>query len=297
MRLMLNAFRAALAVSCLSIAACGGSGSADPLSSLNSKVAAASVPGAAGTDTASVNGTTIPAAAQIVDGSGNVWAVSGGVISENGALAGYSADVTLLLYDNNTIYQQNSAGGWWSWVGGTWASSTDPRLVSSPSGATIPNAAQITDPSGNVWAVAGGVIYENGAAAGYSADVTLLLYESGGRLVVLECRHLGGQQRSAHPVALSQRHHHPIGHADHRQQRVCLDPRRRRRCGEWRRRGLFGQCDAAAVRERRHLSAKLRRRLVVVEWQRMGIEQRPQKRPGAHHWRQSRHLGCCRTGL
>jgi hypothetical protein len=94
-------------------------------------------------------------------------------------LAGYSADVTLLLYDNNTIYQQNSAGGWWSWVGGTWASSTDPRLVSSPSGATIPNAAQITDPSGNVWAVAGGVIYENGAAAGYSADVTLLLYESG----------------------------------------------------------------------------------------------------------------------
>jgi hypothetical protein len=76
---------------------------------------------------ASVSGTSIPTATQIVDGSGNIWTVSAGVIYENGALAGYSNAVTLLLYNNNTIYQENSAGGWWWWNGSTWVSSADPR--------------------------------------------------------------------------------------------------------------------------------------------------------------------------
>ena len=133
----------------------------------------AAVPG-----TASPNGTTIPSATQVTDSSGNDWTVSGGVIYENAALAGYSNGVTLLLYDNNIVYQENSAGGWWSWNGSTWVSSSDPRNVSSSNGTTIPSATQITDSSGNVWAVGGGVIYENGALAGYSNGVTLLLYDS-----------------------------------------------------------------------------------------------------------------------
>jgi len=77
----------------------------------------------------SPNGTTIPSATEIIDSSGNVWTVSGGVIYQNGALAGYSNSVTLLLYDNNIIYQESSAGGWWSWNGSTWVSSSDPRNV------------------------------------------------------------------------------------------------------------------------------------------------------------------------
>jgi hypothetical protein len=188
----------------------------------------------------SANGTTIPSATQIIDGSDNVWTVSGGVVYENGTLAGYSNEVTLLLYDNNVIYQENSAGGWWSWNGSTWISSGDPRnvsvsgacgstngmtvnttpvanlcsagtastvggtgpwtwscggsnggttascsasaatpsVVTSANGTTIPSATQIIDSSDNVWTVSGGVVYENGALAGYSNEVTLLLYDN-----------------------------------------------------------------------------------------------------------------------
>ena len=118
-------------------------------------------------------------ASQIVDASGNVWTVVSGVAYENGALAGYSANVTLLLYFNATIYQENASGNWWSWNGSAWLAGSDPRAVgASPSGTTIPSAAQIIDSADNVWAVSGGIIYENGVPAGYSNNVTLLLYEN-----------------------------------------------------------------------------------------------------------------------
>ncbi|MGD0494172.1 MAG: putative Ig domain-containing protein [Steroidobacteraceae bacterium] len=172
MRLMINVFRAALAVSCLGIAACGASGSSD------STAAVASILEAAAPGTASLDGATIPSATQITDSSGNVWTVSGGVVHENGALAGYSKGVTLLLYDNNRIYQENSAGGWWSWNGSTWVSSSDPRKLASANGTALPAAAQITDSSGDVWTLSGGVVHENAALAGYSNGVTLLLYDN-----------------------------------------------------------------------------------------------------------------------
>src|ERR1700731_2075081 len=106
MQLTSNLFRAALVVSCLAIAPCEAAlGAASP------------------------SGTTIPSATQILDSSGKPWTLSGGVVYDNGALAGYSKGVTLLLYDNNLIYQENSAGGWWSWNGSTWVSSSDPRNV------------------------------------------------------------------------------------------------------------------------------------------------------------------------
>jgi aryl-phospho-beta-D-glucosidase BglC (GH1 family) len=128
--------------------------------------------------TESASGTTIPSASQIVDAQGNVWTVSGGVIDENGEPAGYSANVTLLLYDNHVVYQENAAGGWWSW-NGSWVATSDPRPAASPSGTTIPSAAQITDAGGNVWTLSAGVVLENGTAAGYSANVSLLLYYGG----------------------------------------------------------------------------------------------------------------------
>jgi hypothetical protein len=176
MRLTVNVFKAALAVACLVIAACSGNGSDSSQSSQNGNAIAASVRDASIPGTASPSGTTIPSATQITDAGGNVWTVSDGVIYENGTLAGYSANVTLLLYDNNSIYQENSAGGWWSWTDSAWVSSSDPRASSSPNGTTIPSATQITDAGSNVWTVSGGVIYENGTLAGYSANVTLLLY-------------------------------------------------------------------------------------------------------------------------
>ncbi len=113
---------------------------------------------------------------QIVDGSGNVWTVVGGVIYENGKKAGQSTNVTLLLYDNNSLYEENSADSWYSWNGSAWIASSDPRKTHSLSGATVPAATQITDGSGNVWAIAGGVAYLNGVAS-ESANVKLLLYD------------------------------------------------------------------------------------------------------------------------
>ena len=123
--------KAALAISSIAIAACGGSGSSS--SALSSVAAVASVKAAVPV-TASASGTTIPSATKIIDSSAAVWTVTAGAVSENGALAGYSKGVSLLLYDNHVIYQENSAGGWWSWNGSTWVASTAPRKTPSANG-------------------------------------------------------------------------------------------------------------------------------------------------------------------
>jgi hypothetical protein len=43
----------------------------------------------------------------------------------------------------------------------------------------IPSSTQIVDSSLNVWTLSGGVVYENGQAAGFSWNVVLLLYDAG----------------------------------------------------------------------------------------------------------------------
>jgi hypothetical protein len=113
----------------------------------------------------SANGTTIPSAAQIVDATLNIWTVTGGgVVYENGAAAGLSASVILLLWYNAIIYQENSSGAWWSWNGAAWVSvSGDPRtnagfgvksvgsgLISTQNGSAIKliGSAAITTPQG-----------------------------------------------------------------------------------------------------------------------------------------------------
>jgi hypothetical protein len=130
MTFTLNLFKPALAAACLTMAACGGSGSSGSASTPNATAAAtdASIVRATAAAAASANGTTIPSATQIIDGSGNVWTVTAGVVYEGGALAGYSNGVTRLLYDNNLVYQENAAGGWWSWNGTTWVASTAPAV-------------------------------------------------------------------------------------------------------------------------------------------------------------------------
>lgn len=83
----------------------------------------------------SPDGSTAP----IEDAKGNLWNLApasdttlGNQVTMNGKLAGYSANVTLLLYFNHTVYQQNNAGGWWSWNGTTWIDAADPRPVVQP---------------------------------------------------------------------------------------------------------------------------------------------------------------------
>jgi hypothetical protein len=187
-----NILKAAVAASCLAaVAACGDNAStggdfaaAATVSKTEMSAAAATAgktemsAAAATAGKTSVNGTTIPSARQIIDSTGNVWTVRGGVTFENGALAGYTKNVKLLLYVNNTISQENTAGGWWSWTTGAWAASSDPRTVVSANGTSIPTATQIIDSSGNVWVVSGGVIYKNGVMAGYSNAVAQLVYDN-----------------------------------------------------------------------------------------------------------------------
>lgn len=75
----------------------------------------------------SPDGSTIPPLTQLLDLKLNKWTVASGVVQMNGANAGFSANVILLLYFKGVIYQKNSAGGWWSWTNSTWLASSDPR--------------------------------------------------------------------------------------------------------------------------------------------------------------------------
>jgi hypothetical protein len=68
----------------------------------------------------------IPSATKIVDSALNVWTVVGGVVYENGAAAGYSANVALLVYYGGIIYQESTSCLWWSWSGSAWVDSSNP---------------------------------------------------------------------------------------------------------------------------------------------------------------------------
>lgn len=83
--------------------------------------------------TESTSGSTIPSFTVLYDAALGAWTVAGGVIFLNGVAAGFSQNVTLLLYFNHTIYQQNQAGGWWSWTNNNWLSTTDPRPAAGSS--------------------------------------------------------------------------------------------------------------------------------------------------------------------
>lgn len=126
------------------------------------------------------------ASGSIIDGTGSAWTLTGAtgklVVDVNGAAAGFTASVTKLFYAKRAVYQENAAGNWWSWSAGAWQVAANPTLdchAASASGTTIAPAAQIYDAAGNAWSVTSGAVYENGAAAGLTAGVSLLLYLNG----------------------------------------------------------------------------------------------------------------------
>lgn len=79
----------------------------------------------------SPSGTTLPVAGTICDGT-NSWALVAGIVYENGVKAGFTQNVTLLLFYNSNIYQQNASALWWVWQGGTWVGTKDPRVIPPP---------------------------------------------------------------------------------------------------------------------------------------------------------------------
>lgn len=85
----------------------------------------------------SADGTTIPPAAEIIDSLAARWTVVSGVVYRD-AVATISANVTLLLYYDRDVYQQNQAGGWWMWSNG-WQVSSDPRVPAPSPSPGVPN--------------------------------------------------------------------------------------------------------------------------------------------------------------
>jgi len=86
-------------------------------------------------------GTTIPSATpgigSITDINGAVWTVtSAGVVQKNGANAGFSSNVTRIVYVNNVIWQTNAAGNWYYW--------TEPNIWTQGSDPTAATASNIT---------------------------------------------------------------------------------------------------------------------------------------------------------
>jgi hypothetical protein len=78
----------------------------------------------------SPNGTTIPDAPAIFDSQGARWSVANDKIRRNGVDT-ISSNVKLMLYHNGTVYQNNTAGGWWKWQSDRWVDAFDPRVSTS----------------------------------------------------------------------------------------------------------------------------------------------------------------------
>lgn len=168
------------------LTACGG-GSSDGIGSAAGAVANNATNGAAvgnavanAASPASANGTSLPSASSIIDNSGNVWTLSGGVVYRNGAVAGVNYNVALALWYSGTVYHENTAGQFYSWNGSGWSACLDPRTAGiSADGATIPSGSVLIDKLGRKWTVSGGVIYRDGAVVGINYNVALLLWYGG----------------------------------------------------------------------------------------------------------------------
>lgn len=141
---------------------------------------------------ASADNTIVTAAGggTITDANGASWTIQNGAVMKNGAAAGYSANVTEIAYVKGVVYQENTDGNWWNWDGNAWTGSgtatsplpqaADP-ITPSPDNTVVQAGStdSITDAAGNAWTISNGVVNENGAAAGYSANVTEIAYAGG----------------------------------------------------------------------------------------------------------------------
>jgi hypothetical protein len=104
----------------------------------------------------SASGTTVPPATEIVDGSGNVWTMPsltspGNIIYENGIPTTGDGDHVLVLYDEGTMYAENTGGVWYQWTGSSWTYIAS-DVTGGGGGMTavlIQHIASSTNPAGN----------------------------------------------------------------------------------------------------------------------------------------------------
>jgi hypothetical protein len=125
--------------------------------------------------TESSSGSSITTSGTLVDSTRAAWTVSGGVIYRNG-VATISSSVTLLLYWNHAVYQQNSWGDWWSWVNNGWVATTDPRVAAptpAPAPAPAPTSTSDTQaPAVSISSPANGSVFNRYAAITATANAS-----------------------------------------------------------------------------------------------------------------------------
>lgn len=127
------------------------------------------IPVTSANDTVVLAGST----AHIIDASGNTWTLgANSTVLENGAAAGYTANVAKMAFVNGSIWQENASNLWWNWNGTTWAggagTTTNPITGATPTPTPTPTPTstktwgyttsngQIFDPNGKVF-VANGI--------------------------------------------------------------------------------------------------------------------------------------------
>jgi hypothetical protein len=160
------------------LSACGGGSSGDGSSGGTS--GSADNQAKAHASAASASGTAVPPAASITDSAGDTWTLVQGSVYKNGAKAGDTYNVSMVLWYNGTIYHEGTGGQFYSWNGSNWASCNDPRLGgTSADGTTLPSSPYIIDKTGAIWTLVNGVIFRNGATVGNTYNVSLVLWYGG----------------------------------------------------------------------------------------------------------------------
>jgi mannan endo-1,4-beta-mannosidase len=122
-----------------------------------------------------------------MDAKGNVWTVKGGVVYQNGTLAGATGSVNSLFYYNGVIYQQSrayppGACGIWGWVNGGWvygapagytpapcmplSSSSSSSSSGSSSGGSSSSSSGASTPKAALLSYIQGLVAAGGAAKG-----------------------------------------------------------------------------------------------------------------------------------
>ena len=129
----------------------------------------------------SPDGTEVPPASQVIDGTGAAWTLGGGGETlQNGIhmAGGYARS---LLWTGGTVYARASDDTWFRWNGTQWivAGMTKPGNGTSPEGTQVPPSIQVIDGTGAAWTLGGsGETLRNGIhmAGGYARS---LLWSAG----------------------------------------------------------------------------------------------------------------------
>jgi endoglucanase len=137
---------------------------------------------------ASANDTVVTGTnAAITDANGNLWTITaGGQVAVNGTADPTTANVIELAYVNGQVWQENAGDLWWakslptdSW-GPALGTSVSPLTPSSNDSIVTTAGPAIIDAGGNDWTIsAADTVFENGQAAGFSADVRQLAAVNG----------------------------------------------------------------------------------------------------------------------